>query len=181
MTTIEHLRRVVRTGNITMLRDAYPSPLDGKVCTHPPDGCRVEGTTCIRTTVDLADLACEFGQLSMWTYLFDTYLENEIESISWTSIRHITRKGNVEFSRAFQLRRPGWANSMEPKGIHDRPQPMNIVKLATMHGQLDFLDYLFEHCGCDVNLGGLGNSPVCFALKMDIDDGIVQDLNGNRA
>ncbi len=171
MRSLEELSKLVADSNLEDLRVAFASP-DHLPCIHITGSCSNDRTApCPRTVEYLADQAAKDGQLEVWCYLFDSCLNASSREISWHSMRHVVRGGDVEFAEAFELRQPGWANSIEPMSAPNKTRSMTLIKLAVMRGQLDFLDYLTDKCHCDVNAGGNERSSVCMVVRMDIDDG----------
>ena len=119
----------------------------------------------------LADDAARAGQVETWCYLFDTFLRPRGEQIPWSNLQHAARRGDVELGRAFQQRQTGWANAIEPPNIRGHPQTQTVLRLACMRGQLHFVKFMIEECGCDVNHDASGRSLIRMLVCMDLDDG----------
>ncbi|KAK3696656.1 hypothetical protein LTR37_017837 [Vermiconidia calcicola] len=170
MASRNELYLATATGDLPSLRNAFLTS-NSIPCTHAST-CFPNNNTlpCPRTAELLANHAAEHGQLETWCYLFDNYLQSPSQSIPWDSLRHTARRGDVTFADAFQLRQPGWADSVEPQSVLNRPRSMTVVKLAVMRGHLDFLGYLVEKGYCDINAGGRELSPVRMVVGMDIED-----------
>lgn len=171
MASLEQVRVLVAAGKLQDLRAVISAP-DRIPCINSPGNCQAgDEALCPHSAEYLADHAAQSGQLQVWCYLFDTSVRPHGAGVPWESIRHVTRRGDVEFAAAFQARQPGWANSMEPLDIYGRPPTMNVVKLAMMRGQMDFVRYIVEGCDCGINGDGMKFSPVTTILRMEIDDG----------
>ena len=166
--SLTDLRSIISNSNLNTLSSALSQP-SLIPCTHPGSQC--SGSPCSCTINLLATYAAEVKSLQTWCLLFDTHIQPAGQDISWDAIRHVSRRGDEQFATAFQQREPGWANRMEPPSVRHGHQSMTVAKLAVMHGRMEFVRFLVDHCGCDVSSDGRGGELLRMLVNLDIDDG----------
>lgn len=183
MASLEDVRTLVSVGQLDRLHAVFSAP-DRIPCIRTPRSCVVgDEVLCPHSAEYLADHAAQSKQLAVWCFLFDTYIKPHAGDISWQTVCHVVRRGDIEFAAEFETRQPGWSNSIEPVDVYGREPSLSVVKLAMMRGHLAFVKYLVENCDCDVNAGPSGSDLIGAVAKLDIDDGeccILHDVQLER-
>ncbi|KAI9041349.1 ankyrin repeat domain-containing protein [Aspergillus affinis] len=124
---------------------------------------------CHEKLTQLAIAAAEADQVEVFAYLWDTYLAGDDAEIPWAALKAAARHGSIPLAEAFYCRDPTCFTRAVLKASHGRVLGGSQVKVALLHGHLNYIDFLLAH-GADINAEFPDQSPVRAAVRSDGDE-----------
>jgi len=174
--SFQDLRDFSSTGSLTPLRTfccttlpSLPVSTRKKYCDHVYKDC--SDIPCTSLLTRLAISAAEGGQVSTFTFIFDTFLSPRSIAIPWLCLLAAADLGSIELAGAFEKRQNDWCNVFEKKDpIFGYPVWPTQIKKKILRGKFRYIDFMIA-CGADVNIGGMEQSPIMGLVRSVDGDG----------
>lgn len=137
-------------------------------CNHAGEPCR--DVPCPSKVTNLADTATQAEQITVFVYLWDTFLQHLGVRIPWKSLHAAARIGSIPLAEAFCAREPDCFNTIAPKSPHGGQPGVSQIGIAMRNDNFDYVNYMLAH-GADINSGFPDHSPVRAAVLAAVEDG----------
>ncbi|CEJ55929.1 hypothetical protein PMG11_02158 [Penicillium brasilianum] len=163
-------------GNLQDIEEFFTKELpevlkDGQIQLHTADSGTRQTISFNHFLTRLLNTASEAGRVEVFEYLWDGFMKQQNVQVPWETVKSAARQGSLRLAEAIRQREPGFSAREEPKGPRGSRLGNTQVKVALLHGNLHYIDYLLG-LGADINENFPEQSPIRATVRADIDDDI---------